>query len=439
MREFLRPIIRGLLLALVSAQWGAQPVNAQNAAPLIKASWATNYARYYAPYALQAAAAYLSVPSFDGTLGAQGEPPLDGADLTLAVSPYTADSETTSRARNALKIWQYQFGSDSYLSCLDPSDAECQKVYGGSWRLSISGGPAFQVWARTHFPHTAHDSCNEVSIAFRGTQGNFSDILSNGDQVFGSTVDDYYHQLQRNIDAIIRKITSLDCYKRARSRPQIVSVGHSLGGGLAQLAALANNPAGPRIAKVFAFDTSPVTAANIVPPNIRYANANGLTIDRIRQNGEVLSRFLRIDQQYPPSNSGCNPLVRTVEFDALPASSPIQLHSMAGLAAQVGQLSYNANTELALIPPPATNCATRYHPPGSDEEGTPVAKLGPDRTLAASSGSGTAMQNSQYGPIYPITVEQTVSTATPTKVRAHRIVWTTAVMRKRQPTQTASF
>src|SRR5580692_5014145 len=88
-------------IALCMLALHARPAFAQSgtdAAPKITASWATKYARYYAPYALQAAAAYLSVSTFDATRGAHEQPALDGADVAFAVSPYTADPVTTARA-----------------------------------------------------------------------------------------------------------------------------------------------------------------------------------------------------------------------------------------------------------------------------------------------------------------------------------------------------
>lgn len=139
MPDILRRLSRGLIalaifvLALHGAPAFAQCRGVPPAITTITASWATNCARYYAPYALQAAAAYVSVGTFDQVRGPNGEPVLDGRDVANAVgaiSPY-ADATTTSRATNYLRPWQYQFGSEGYLGCIDPTDTDCQKELGG--------------------------------------------------------------------------------------------------------------------------------------------------------------------------------------------------------------------------------------------------------------------------------------------------------------------
>lgn len=386
-----------MLTVCVVALQGAT-ASAQNAsgATEIRASWAARYTRYYAPYALQAAAAYLSVEEFNRRRGPHEEPALDGADVAYAVSPYQADASTTSRATRYLRAWQYQFGSDRYLGCIDPSDTDCQKELGG-WTFAIGGGPAFQVWARTHFPHAAHDACSEVSIAFRGTAGSISDWISNFDPGTHYVADDYYSQLRRNINAIIRKISNLDCYKRAAHHPQIVSVGHSLGGGLAQFAALANTRSGPRIAKVFAFDPSPVTASPRINKQTLSENAKRLEIDRIYQTGEVLAGVRRYYEQFPKSTSSCKPLVRTVVLDAWRGPNAVQMHSMAELANQTVRLSYEGETQQSFLVPAGTSCHTRYHPPTTDDDQTPVPSLYPGEIVYRSDGSVmTTAEASQY-------------------------------------------
>src|SRR4029079_4384438 len=198
------------------------------------------------------------------------------------------------------------------------NDPDCQRaIQADRWTFAISDGPAFQVWARTRYPQRANVACSEVSIAFRGTEGSLPDWISNFNPVTRFAADDYYRQLRRNVDTIVKRITALDCYKRARRSPQIVSVGHSLGGGPAQMAALANKPGRPRIAKVFAFNSSPITGAPLVNKQTLSQNSEGLVIDRVYQTGEVLQRVRQVVQQYPKSSSKCGPQVRTVVYDAL--------------------------------------------------------------------------------------------------------------------------
>jgi pimeloyl-ACP methyl ester carboxylesterase len=375
------PVAVMLAVLTLSAEPAAAQLSGDQ--PLhVTASYATRLSRYYAPYALQAAAAYLPVRDFESTRQA-GTP---GADVTLAVSPYAAHAVIQSRARKALQAWQYQFGSEGYLTCLD-NDPDCRNALPADrWTFALPDGPSFQVWARTVHPQR-QTSCNEVSIAFRGTMGSFADWASNFSPITSYVADDYYRQLRRNIDAIIKRIVALDCYKKAR-RPQIVSVGHSLGGGLAQMAALANNPARPRIAKVFAFDPSPVTGAELVDKRILSQNAKGLEIDRVYQTGEVLERLRGRYEQFPKSTSTCAPQVRTVVYDAIAPTNSIGLHNMAGLAGQMVDLSYDGDRQLSYATPRRTDCPTRYRAPASDEDTTPEPGTG--AVANASGGPATA-------------------------------------------------
>ncbi|TWB96145.1 lipase (class 3) [Bradyrhizobium macuxiense] len=368
-----------IAMPLVAANVG--PATAQSDGRYIQASFVYNYARYYAPYAIQASAAYLPVDEFNARRATQD---VDGygADVNYAVKTIFPDEKVVPRAREAFKRWRYQFGSDSYLTCIDSSDADCLAAYNNrGW--GMSGGPAFQVWARARSAKVDGGACSEVSIAFRGTVGtSLGDWLSNADR-FGSPYDDYYHQLRRNVDAIIKSIQNLDCYKRAAVKPQIVSTGHSLGGGLAQLAALATKLKGPRISKVFAFDPSPVTGAHLVSQSLRESNAAGLTIDRIYQEGEVLSYVRTAVQQYPSAKSTCNPYVRTVKVDALPPGSAIQLHGMTGMSTQLVRLSYNGETPLAYEAPPGGCKDIRYRAPVTDQDEVLASSVSQRQTLLA--------------------------------------------------------
>jgi Lipase (class 3) len=362
------------LVAITASMMAASlpPAGAQSTTDdiyTIKASRSVKFTRYYAPYAIQAAAAYLPVKELEdrkSITDALGY----GEDVKYAVQNiFGGDSDP---ARKAIKPWQYQFGSESYLTCYDPTDTDCQRaLLNKGW--DFGSGPSFQVWARSRVPHAGRVACSEVSIAFRGTVGlNSGDWYSNADR-FGSPYDDYYHQLRRNIDGIISTIKRLPCY---RGGTQIVSTGHSLGGGLAQLAALANKPTGPRISKVFAFDPSPVTGAHLVDKQLLNTNAAGLTIDRIYQEGEVLSYARNFIQEFPSSGSVCRPHVRTVKVDAVSGSGAVGLHGMNPLAVQIVGLSYDGDMPQTYLAPPSPGqqvCGLRYRSPATDGNSAVVA------------------------------------------------------------------
>lgn len=79
--------------------------------------------------------------------------------------------------------------------------------------------------------------------------------------------------------------------------------------------------------------------------------------------------------------------MRTVVLDAF-TGQPRALHNMAELAGQTVNLSYNNNNELAyLVPATPKSCPTRYSPPISDDDQTPVQSTYPGETVYRSDGS----------------------------------------------------
>jgi hypothetical protein len=261
MRAFFRETSLELLAVTISL-WLALPATAQTDQPYETVRFtigsgspgspmsAREFARIYAPYAVLAAAAYEPVAGFNATLGPPRQQRLTGdgspigADVALAAEKGVSGAQR-ERAQNLLRAWQYEFGQEG-------------------------AGLAFQVWA-LRSQNGPKDACSEVSIAFRGTQfTSYRDWLANLHWLARKLYrpDDEYAQLGKNIDAIIRSIKALPCFARAGGRTRIVATGHSLGGGLAQFAALANAPTGTRIRKVFAFDPPPVTALDLIDPKI---------------------------------------------------------------------------------------------------------------------------------------------------------------------------
>lgn len=389
-----------------------------------------DYAGYYAPYAIQALAVYRlgAVAELDN-LVTQNGPVTDGSDVNTAVRKgplgswgYFYSDAITTLARKSLQAWQYQFGYEGgHLDCLKTDDTVCQQAL--SKRLQQcwvscfpASGLAFQVWALTHRHHTLVGSCSQVSIAFRGTE-TFSDYVTDAHWANRRFVDDEYDQLGRNIDEIINRIKALGCYARAKGHTQIVSVGHSLGGGLAQFAALAHHPGVGRIAKVFAFNSSFVTAAADISPDILQQNAKGVTVDRIYQKGELISAVIqpRVERRYGVETpvTSCDPLVRTaVFFDKRNADlTPTQLHSMTLLATNLVESSYDqegAPVRYSAPPPSTAKCDTDYieHPSQPPEENSgPVVGLGTARNFYASTEYTSTAQGTQPNKTYVLSVD----------------------------------
>jgi pimeloyl-ACP methyl ester carboxylesterase len=265
---------------------------------------APKFAGYYAPYAIQAALSYASDRQI-----------LGGSDNF-------GDPSNVEKAKRIFRQWEYQFDSSDYVICAKPGDKNCYNDQPDRWTSFSTDGLYYQVWARRH----ANQVCSEFSIAFRGTVNSsvalaLASWSSNAHRISRfAHVDDEYDQLVRRLDAVIEQIKQKDCYKKAKGNVQIVSVGHSLGGGLAEFAALATKAG--RIRKVFTFNSSPITAPDLIPNQTWQANRQRLTIDRVYQEGEVLTKYSAIrDSQQTPAFE-CDPLVRTVQINAFMPGKP---------------------------------------------------------------------------------------------------------------------
>lgn len=85
-----------LAVAFLAATLNVQPASAQlhgDTAEYVSGGFSPRYARYYAPYAIQAAAAYTDVASLNATRGPSQQPALDGSDVRLAVSSLYGDGQ----------------------------------------------------------------------------------------------------------------------------------------------------------------------------------------------------------------------------------------------------------------------------------------------------------------------------------------------------------
>lgn len=179
-----------------------------------------------------------------------------------------------------------------------------------------------EVWDRASGP------APEVAIVFRGTNPReLKDWWSNARWLtrFIPTGWDQYDAVRARIAGFV---------DRARTRvpgAAIVTVGHSLGGGLAQQAAYAH----PEIKRVYAFDPSPVTGFRSVPEPARSANSRGIHISRVYEKGEILAYLRGPLRKLLPLNAQ-DPEIVEVRFN-LTRGLSVKEHSMIDLAKQIAQ------------------------------------------------------------------------------------------------------
>jgi hypothetical protein len=151
----------------------------------------------------------------------------------------------------------------------------------------------------------------------------------------GGSRDEYTDVVRKFAPAFdtefVRRLTG-----RAPSTVELVSTGHSLGGGLAQQFAYAQclDDRVPRVAKVYAFDPSPVTGFFSVKRSLRNVNRKGLKIDRIYERGEILAIVRSITSVFwRPSKKA--PEIRGIRYFLFFAWNPIAGHSMVRMAVRM--------------------------------------------------------------------------------------------------------
>ncbi len=225
----------------------------------------------------------------------------------IADDPMGCDLPSDSKRVAAwLRQWRYVWSCDGPEQCEVRSPGQSEPV----------GGLGVQVWARKGA------RCPEAVVAFRGTVGgNKGDWESNFHWILRAfPIYDQYDQVRDHVGDFIGHIERDKCYRPGPTR--ITAIGHSLGGGLAQLAAYSD----PRIRRVYAFDPSMVTGYYSVDPANRDQNVKGLRMERVFEHGEILAYGRYVMRQFIPP-SPCNPRVVSVRFDVI-HGSPIAQHSL---------------------------------------------------------------------------------------------------------------
>ena len=191
-------------------------------------------------------------------------------------------------------------------------------------------GLGYQLWRDT----VATDR-KRLALVFRGTDfDEAEDWISNLRWLtrLNPFTRDEYAQTRDLVEALTSRID-----KDFGPNAEIIAVGHSLGGGLAQQAAYASS----RIHTVYAFDSSPVTGSTSADPRVNAANRNGDQIFRIYERGEVLAPLRSIQRQLKPIRKA-NPKETELRFNFRstfrlgdPGAGPFSQHSMKQLACDI--------------------------------------------------------------------------------------------------------
>jgi pimeloyl-ACP methyl ester carboxylesterase len=252
------------------------------------------------PYAL------LAEQSYDSQVYKQKRAVIAPRGCIVDSSDGCVDETDQARAANWLKQWRLVW------RCQGPD--EC-KVKTASASDPV-GGLGVQAWVRRGA------ICKEAVVAFRGTVGgNEGDWESNFHWVLRAfPIYDQYDQVRDHIGDFIGYIQHDPCYRPGVT--QITAIGHSLGGGLAQLAGYSD----ARVRRIYAFDPSLVTGYYSVDPQGRDKIVTGLRSERIYEHGEILAYGRYVLRQFVPP-SPCNPRIVNVRFDVV-HGSPLKQHSL---------------------------------------------------------------------------------------------------------------
>lgn len=196
-------------------------------------------------------------------------------------------------------------------------------------------GLYLEVHQRKEAPYT-------IAVVFKGTRfSSLDDWLSNlrwlGFILPGSHRQDQYTLLGQNVAEEFLKNLEKEVPVEVAAEVPIVTVGHSLGGGLAQYFAysLPNKGKVPRVSHVYAFDSSPVTGRSQVDPDLATLNSRHLTIHRPFEHGEMLAYVRLLTESFHRPRKS-DPKFRKVRFNFVQSANPIQSHSMLRFACELG-------------------------------------------------------------------------------------------------------
>lgn len=206
----------------------------------------------------------------------------------------------------------------------------------------LSKGMYFEVFERTETPRV-------IAVVFEGTTpGARNDWPSNlhwfrrfipGDDQYTVAAKDltkeFFDYVKARSDAYTYSPGDGTLRSSSGEPIKIVAAGHSLGGGLAQHFAYnfkqeAEQPAGPKVSEVYAFNPSPVTGWFSSPEPARSYNAGGLQIHRIWERGEALGFVRFVTSRLAMSAE--NPAIWEYRYNFDPKANILRNHSMRNLA-----------------------------------------------------------------------------------------------------------
>lgn len=267
---------------------------------------AKSFAAYYLPYAMLAHAAYTNLDGddFKGSHEIRSvkdtkfdikQRYIDGPARKAGI----LGNENQQLTRNRIKYEDWIRGildKWTFIGGYQVDDnTDMEKVCESRYDRSILGchalpGIGLQVWANG----AARDGSCEVAVAFRGTDDP-DDWFTNFRWItrWIPGLYDQYDQTRSAMrhgppDAWLEWIKGQTGHVCGTKPLTIVAVGHSLGGGLAQQAAYTSKGG---VARVFAFDPSPVTGFYSVEDTLRNDSKERLEIHRVYEGGEILSYF----------------------------------------------------------------------------------------------------------------------------------------------------
>ena len=164
----------------------------------------------------------------------------------------------------------------------------------------------------------------DAIIAFRGTENTSEQIASDWKDNFSASMGVEPHQYKLAREKLKKTVAALKEVNSGKGNvPRIYAVGHSLGGGLAQMAAYTNQD----ILAAYAFNTSSVTDWSYLKP-LNLVEVTDPVIYRIHQRGEFLGNLRAVTSRVNSRRFGRS----DYEFNYQENGGEVAKHSISLLA-----------------------------------------------------------------------------------------------------------